>query len=36
MAKMTGAEWQRLGENFDTTSLLQAVDAVDALQLATQ
>ena len=32
MATMTDAEWQALNENFETVSLLQAVDAVDALR----
>ena len=32
MAKITEAEWQALGENFDTISLRQTVDAVDMLR----
>jgi hypothetical protein len=32
MAQMTDAEWEALTENFETASLLQAVDAVDTLR----
>jgi hypothetical protein len=32
VAELTEAEWERLGENFETASLLQAVDAVDTLR----
>jgi hypothetical protein len=32
MVEMTDAEWQALDENFETASLLQAVDAVDMLR----
>jgi hypothetical protein len=30
---MTDAEWQALNENFETVSLLRAVDAVDTLRV---
>lgn len=32
MATMTEQEWQHLHENFETTDLLSAVDAVDVLR----
>lgn len=32
MAIITDDEWQRLYENFETTALLRAVDAVDKLR----
>ena len=32
MSTMTDEEWQHLYENFETTALLNAVDAVDSLR----
>lgn len=32
MTIMTDYEWQRLYENFETTDLMRAVDAVDKLR----
>ena len=32
MSTMTDEEWQHLYENFETTALLSAVDAVDSLR----
>jgi hypothetical protein len=32
MSTMTEEEWQHLYENFETTALLSAVDAVDCLR----